>query len=123
MGFIQTIINKHKEKVKLRNDMCDNLIMQIDTALQETTTLFSDFQSFVEPSKELEWRNSNASLIASVSMTNIQKLKKATRYKRLLEKQAELYRNANSLKQQISVHNDRVADAKIQNAYAVIGGC
>lgn len=121
MGFIQTIINKHKEKVKLRNDMCDNLIMQIDTALQETTTLFSDFQSFVEPSKELEWRNSNASLIASVSMTNIQKLKKATRYKRLLEKQAELYRNANSLKQQISVHNDRVADAKIQNAYTLIG--
>lgn len=121
MGFIQTIIDKHKEKVKLRNDMCDNLIMQIDTALREITILFADFQSFVEPSKEFEWRNRNASLIANVSITNIQKLKKATHYKSLLEKQAELYRNANSLKQQISIHNDRVADAKIQNAYTFIG--
>ena len=51
MGFIQTIIDKHKEKIKLRNDMCDNLIMQIDTALREITILFADSQSFVEPSK------------------------------------------------------------------------
>lgn len=121
MGVIQTIIDKHKEKVKLRNDMCDNLIMHIDTALQEITILFLDSQSFVEPSKEFEWRNRNASLIASVSITNIQKLKKATHYKRLLEKQTELYHNANSLKKQISVHNDRVTDAKIQNAYTLIG--
>lgn len=121
MGFIQTIIDKHKEKIKLRNDMCDNLIMQIDTALREITILFADSQSFVEPSKEFEWRNRNASLIANVSITNIQKLKKAIHYKSLLEKQAELYRNANSLKQQISIHNDRVADAKIQNAYTLIG--
>ena len=35
MGIIQKIISKHKEKVRARNDMCDNLIMQIDTALQE----------------------------------------------------------------------------------------
>lgn len=121
MGFIQAIIDKHKEKVKLRNDMCDNLIMQISTALQEITILFSDSQCFVEPSKELEWSNRNAALIVNVDITNIQKLKKAAHYKSLLEKQAELYRNANSLKQQISAHNDRVADAKIQNAYTLIG--
>ena len=40
MGFIQTIIDKYKEKVKLRNDMCDNQIMQIDTALREITIIF-----------------------------------------------------------------------------------
>ena len=49
MGIIQKIISKHKEKVRARNDMCDNLIMQIDTALQEITIIFSDLQSFVEP--------------------------------------------------------------------------
>lgn len=121
MGFIQKIVAQHKEKVKVRNDACDNLITQVDTALQEIKTLFSDSQSFVDPSKEFEWSNRNASLIASVSITNIQKLKKATHYKSLLEKQAELYRSANSLKQQISVHNNRVADEKIKNAYALIG--
>lgn len=121
MGFIQKMVAKHKERVKVRNEACDNFIAQIDTALQEINILFSDSQSFVDPDKEIEWSNRNASLIADVSITNIQKLKKATNYKVLLEKQAELYRNANSLKQQISVHNDRVADAKIQNAYALIG--
>lgn len=121
MGFVQKIVAKHKEKVKVRNEACDNLIAQIDTALREIKILFADSQSFVEPSKEIEWCNRNASLIASLSITNTQKLKKATCYKRLLEKQAELYRNANSLKQQITVHNDRVADAKIHNAYTLIG--
>lgn len=121
MGIIQKIISKHEEKVKARNDMCDNLIMQIDTALQEITILFSDLQSFVEPSKESEWHNRNASLITNVALTNTQKLKKAVHYKQLLEKQAELYRSADSLKQQISIHNDRVADSKIQNAYTLIG--
>lgn len=121
MGFIQKMVAKHKERVKVRNEACDNFIAQIDTALQEINILFSDSQSFVDPDKEIEWSNRNASLIADVSITNIQKLKKATNYKVLLEKQAELYRNANSLKQQISIHNDRVADTKIQNAYALIG--
>lgn len=121
MGFIQTIIDKHKEKVKLRNDICDNLIMKIDAALQEINILFGDSQTFVEPNKEFEWCNRNASLITDVSITNIQKLKKAIHYKKLLEKQAELYRNANSLKQQITVHNDRVADTKIHSAYTLIG--
>lgn len=121
MGIIQKIISKHKEKVRARNDMCDNLIMQIDTALQEITIIFSDLQSFVEPSKESEWHNRNSSLMTNVALTNTQKIKKAVHYKKLLEKQAELYRSANSLKQQISIHNDRVADAKIQNAYTLIG--
>lgn len=121
MGLIKKIIAKHKERVKVRNEACDNLIAQVDTAIQEINLLFSDSQSFVDPGKEIEWSNHNASLIADMNIINIQKLKKATHYKILLEKQAELYRNANSLKQQISVHNDRVADAKIQNAYALIG--
>lgn len=121
MGLIKKIIAKHKERVKVRNEACDNLIAQVDTAIQEINLLFSDSQSFVDPGKEIEWSNHNASLIADMNIINIQKLEKATHYKMLLEKQAELYRNANSLKQQISVHNDRVADAKIQNAYALIG--
>lgn len=121
MGVIQNIIANHKEKVKARNDMCDNLITQIDAALQEITIIFSDLQSFVEPSKESEWHNRNASLMTNIALANIHKIKKAAHYKKLLEKQAELYRSANSLKQQISIHNDRVADAKIQNAYTLIG--
>lgn len=121
MGFIQKMVAKHKERVKVRNEACDNLIAQVDTAIQEINLLFSDSHSFVDPGKEIEWSNHNASLIADMNIINIQKFKKAKQYKRLLEKQSELYQNANSLKQKISVHNDRVADTKIQNAYNLIG--
>ena len=81
MGVIQKIIANHKEKVKARNDMCDNLIMQIDAALLEITILFSDLQSFVEPGKESEWNNRNASLMTNAASANIQKLRKAAHYK------------------------------------------
>lgn len=121
MGIIQKIITNHKEKVAQRNDMCDSLVAQIDGALKEIGVLFSDSYSFIEPTKENEWCNRNTSLIANVNITNIQKLKRAKGYKTLLEKQAELYCNANSLKQQISAHNDRVADAEIQEASTLIG--
>lgn len=62
MGFIQRIVAKHKERVKVRNEACDNFIAQIDTALQEINILFSDSQSFVDPDKEIEWSNPNNTL-------------------------------------------------------------
>ena len=80
MGLIKTIIVKHREKVNDRNSMCDNLIAQVDEALNEINNLFGDLQSFVEHDKEQEWRNHNASLIANVNITNIEKLKKAIHY-------------------------------------------
>ena len=122
MGFIKTIILKHKEKVKVRNELCDNLIVQIDNALNEIEFLFSDFQSFVEPSQETIWKNRNAEIISSLGITNMQKLRKAEHYTNLLNKQVELLRTSDSLKKQISLHNEKVTDARIQNAYKLIGG-
>lgn len=121
MGFIQKIIAKHKEKVKTRNEACDKYIKLINLALQEIDILFSDSQSFIEPNKEIEWKNRNASLIADVDTLKIHKLKKSKNFRLLLDKQAELYKNAKSLKQQISNHNKKVAEIKIENAYALIG--
>lgn len=121
MGFIKKIIANYKEKVKKKNDLCDNLIIQINNALQEINLLVWDFHSFVDPSEELKWRNHHASLIKNVSIQNIQNLKKTKNYKRLLEKQVEFYRNADTLKDQIRIHNDGVATAKIPYAYLLIG--
>lgn len=121
MGFIKTLIEGHEEKIKLQNKVCDNLIQQINVAIQEISALFKNHQSFVEPSKEFEWHDRNLILIQSISDTNIREVKKAANYKKLLSKKAELQRNASTLKQQIADHNGRVADAKIQSAYALIG--
>ena len=81
MGLIKKIIAKHKERAKVRNEACDNLIAQVDTAIQEINLLFSDSQSFVDLGKEIEWSNHNASLIADMNIINIQELKKTSVYK------------------------------------------
>lgn len=121
MGFIKTIISKHKEKIKALNKSCDDLIIQIDSALKEIDTLFSDSQSFVEPMQATIWKNRNAEIILGNGITNIKELKKAEHYNNLLNKQVELARIADSLKEQIGLHNNKVADAKIKNAYALLG--
>ncbi len=121
MRFIQKIIAKYNKKVKNRNDRCDHLIEQIDIALKEINVLFLDFQSFVDPRKEKEWCICNTTLIKNINRKNIKNYKKAKNYKVLLEKQDELYRNANTLKEQISIHNNAVTESKIQNAYSLIG--
>lgn len=121
MGIIRKIISAYKEKVKLQNEMCDDLVERIDAALQEIFELFSDDLSYVNANKKDEWKERNSSLIESAAVTNIQQLKKAARYKILLKKQAELYNNAVSLGQQIADHNKKVTELKIQNAYKLIG--
>ena len=121
MGFIRAIITRHKEKVKTRNDICNNLISQIETALYKIDELFIDIQAFIEPEKETEWKNSYSDLMKAVEIQNIQKLKKAHNFSKLLEQQKKLYFNADSFKQQISTHNDRAANAKIQDTCMLLG--
>lgn len=121
MGLIQKIFISFKEKIRERNELCDDLIGQIDRALQEINNIFSDHESFIELDKAAEWSNVNSLLLENSRMASIRKFKRAFRFKQLLVKQSELYHNADSLKQQIIAHNARVADERIPDAYALIG--
>ena len=121
MNLIQKIIAKYNDKIRTRNESCDKLIEQINCATQEAKDLFSDQQSFIEPNKEIEWRNNNAVLIANVNNANIKKLKKAHNFKKLLRKQVELNGYTNSIKKQINIHNNTVAESKVESAYTLIG--
>lgn len=121
MGWISSIIERHKEKVRVRNEICNNLIQQIDLAIREINTFFRDPQSFVEPGRVAEWRKRNAELLESVTVSNIQRYKKAAAFQDLLNKQTELHYAANTLQQRITEHNARVLEVRIQNAYRLIG--
>ncbi len=105
MGIIQKLFVNHQKKIKARNDLCDSLITQVDTALREVDMLLSDVRAFVEPSEEDVWKKRNALVIANVNYTNIQRFRKAVHYKELLDRQSELYHTVGFLKQQISTHN------------------
>jgi len=121
MGFIKNIIEKHIEKVRMTNEECNNLISQMDVALHELQDLVADKQFFVESSKGIEWRRRNASLMTNATAQKTQKLKKAVNFKKLSEKQAELFREANSINMMISKHNNRVAANRIPQAYTLLG--
>ena len=121
MGFIQTIIDQHQKKIQERNDACNDLIFRIDEALYDAKSLFSSSQVFVDPQYETEWRNRHSVILADSEAHKILRLKKASKYKILSEKQLELSDVNRSFSRQILQHNERVASMKIQDAYALIG--
>ena len=121
MGFIQEIITQHKEKVKERNHLCDETIARIEDALQGVKTLFSAPQNFVDPQEENEWKKRNSEVLKDTEAQKIARLKKASRYKILSAKQAELHNMAGSMQQHILQHNEQVARMRVKEAYALIG--
>lgn len=121
MGIIQTIIDRYKEKVKKRNEICDNYIKEIREALKEALDLLNNTQDFIEPDEETKWKNKYNALISNTSLQNVKNIKKALHYKYFLIKQAELYEISASLKNKIKIHNEKIAVARIQNAYELIG--
>ena len=121
MRFIQTIIDQHQKKVQERNDACKDLISRIDDALRDAKSIFSAPQVFVDPHTETEWRSRNSGILSDSEAHKILRLKKATKYKMLSEKQLELADIARSMSHQILQHNERAASMKVQAAYALIG--
>ncbi len=121
MNIITRIIENHKEKVRLCNVKCDNLIIKIDHALTEINEMFLNTTDFIEQSQINEWNKRHADLINDIQIIFIHNLQKATHYKSLLFKQSEFQRTINNLNYRISQHNERIADEKIQNAYKLIG--
>ena len=121
MRIIKELISFYKENKQLKNDLCDDYIKRINIALQEANSLFQSIDSFIQPDMELKWHSKNAVLLEAVRTPNIQAVKRASNYRILLIKQRELYDLAQSLKQKIHIHNERTAEMKVQNAYALIG--
>jgi len=121
MGFIQAIITQHKEKVKERNSLCNETIARIEDALQGVKELFSVPQNFVDPQEESEWKKRNCEVLKDTETQKITRLKKASRFKTLSAKQAELHNMSNSLLQQILQHNEQAAHMRVKDAYALIG--
>lgn len=121
MGFIQKLIRQYKEKNKLKNDLCNTYIDQIDKCILEIDSLLNDMQSFIEPSMELAWKNHNKDLINNVSQKNLYKVKGTQNYNILLAKQNKLNNYCSTLSQLIFNHNDRVSISKIQYAQNLIG--
>lgn len=121
MGFVKSIISKHKENTRARNELCDSIIYEINSILEQADALFTDSQSFIELSKETEWLKNNKDLLFSKLEVNVKSLKRTNNYKTLLKKQSELLEYSEQFEKQIRLHNIKVAKQKIESSYALIG--
>lgn len=121
MGLIKSIIEYQRAKVISRNELCNSLIEQIGGAIQEVNSIFQDQSSFIEKRKAKEWQDDKSRLLEDVEDSYIKKLKFAVGFRELLNKKTELFQSVNTLDQRITEHNNRVAEAKIQDAYHMIG--
>lgn len=81
MGLFDTIKNKYSEHIQQRNDMCNNLIADTSTAIDNHKQLFSDSDSFINLEIAKKWLNENKSLLSQI--TNIRKFKKAESFNKL----------------------------------------
>ncbi len=119
--FIQSLIEKYKEKVHLRDEACDALISKIDAALSENNYLFQNKSEYIDPLKSSEWKIIHISVINEATTFKINVYKKAKHFKALKEKSDNLHLYANNLPKMISSHNDEVINIKVQKAYELIG--
>lgn len=118
MGFIQNIIDYYIQKTVERNTVCEQFIMRMDRAMQEMNDLFSNSLTPVTQEKENLWFARHCDLLTN---PDIQRTRGAARYGELATKQMQLRQAVGELKQRIAGHNERVLQARIHCAYALIG--
>ena len=82
--------------------------------------MFEDDNTYIGLSIDEEWFTRYSHLHNS-KLTDDADLRKAKNYKTFVDRQNDLRRFSNSLVSLISEHNDKVADAKIRDAYSLIG--
>ena len=91
MKFIKKTMEKHKEKVKQRNDYCNNLISNIENAIIEAHKITESINEFVDASEETKWKSKYDNITAK---TDYPKIHKAKNYKILLQKTKEFQKTS-----------------------------
>lgn len=121
MGFIQSLIDEYTRKKQEKNETCNRLIKEIDSAIADVNELFDDKQNFIEPQQTESWNGQYRVLVDEISAPNIRGLKGAMKYKNLLKRKDMLFEVSQIFSQKIQQHNNEVANNRIPSAYELIG--
>lgn len=121
MGFIKQIIENRQKKINSINDLCDEYILRIDTAIKDANNLFINKSDFINPEAFTEWCQKHGELFEIINEKHIKLIKKARSYKVLLDKETRFINCYKKLKSEIEKHNNAVAEDKAKAAYKIIG--
>ena len=119
MNLIKMLIQNYKEKKEKINNDCNNLISEINELINYINDIFQNNNDFIDPNLEKNWQIKYNLISDKITREKVIKLKKANNYKMLL-KNIETLNNVN-LKEKIRIHNDNIANIKINDAYNLIG--
>ena len=115
------IIDSLKEKKRLRNEKCNDLINKATTSVESITSLFSDKRRFITADATEKWKDRNIDLLNELNSGSFQKLKKAENYSLLVNKKSHLSSLIDNLEKLRNQHNEQAADERASAVYSVIG--
>lgn len=115
------IIDSLKEKKRLRNEKCNDLINRATTSVESITSLFSDKRRFITADATEKWKDRNIDLLNELNSGSFQKLKKAENYSLLVNKKSHLSSLIDNLEKLRNQHNEQAADERASAVYTVIG--
>lgn len=121
MHFISALFKRIKQQKQLKNDSCNRLIAEMRQAFAERNRLFSNKMNFIEPEQVGKWKSRYLGLQKDDYMQNPNALKKAVSYQEFLKIRSQFYDELKELDRRVAVHNNEVANHRIEHAYRLIG--
>lgn len=121
MFFLKKIIIEYRQRKKLANDKCNQLIKRIDGATKEVEHLFDNSKIYIKIDEVDIWKKSNTRLIKDANNLNLRELKRASYYKTLENKIVLLNSFSEQLKYRILKHNEAVLEARIAKVERLVG--
>lgn len=115
------IFDSIKEKKRLRNERCNELINRTDKSITVHTEMFSDKKCFVSADIAENWKKRNNNLLIELNSKDIKQLKKAENYSTLSNRISHLSYLLDNLENIRNKHNELVDDERASEVYSVIG--
>lgn len=106
------IIDSLKEKKRLRNEQCDDLIKKSNSVIEEYESFFSDKSRFIEIEITENWKRKASELYLESIVKSRQILKKAENHSVLSSKISHLSSLINNLEDIRKRHNEQFVDEK-----------
>ena len=121
MDFISNFFRKRKEKIEERDDLCEQLLSELDTAIIDLDSIFRSATDYIEGNQSDYLRGKWSFLVSDTSLQQLKPLSRAPSFRELLSGRDEFLAKLDSIPQRIMAHNNAVAKKQIQAAYNLIG--
>ena len=109
----------HKEKVQIRNKVCDTYLARANYLCEEEPKLFCNVLTNVNTEQAMKWKEYSVTLISELNTAQMRIIRGAKNYRKLRAAAQLLTKSVHNLESKIYAHNQLVADNEICNCFIV----